>query len=662
MGEVGGKICYACKRGSRWKQGSDGNTPTALEQMLTMASRFGHLGCITESLNEGADVNARHPLGHTALMKATQYNNPQCVDLLIKAGADVNKLHPKGYTALTIASCDGHNKCLYLLLKSGADVNIKYPIHFTPLMKASERGHDRCVKLLIKAGADINQELRFPELNKYLQERARNKCVDLLTKAGKDIEQKTLVSFVERYVAKRRSESYTATALSIALCEGHDRCADLLLKFGAKVKVQCLLESASRGNLSYLKKLVLKYGGNVNGRSKWDVLSPLMAAAGHGHYECVDFLIKAEAHVNASHCWDNSTALKYAATAECADLLIKAGADVNYPDYFGNTALHSVSPSEHNKFINLLIDSGADVNLCNDERQTALATAARRGLSSIVNCLIKAGANVNNVDQFGRTALQYFTAYPICLPKKDTNEELWNSLHDLVQLPSEYGKYDECAVLLIEAGADVNIKDKYGNTPLNDAVASGLDKCVNILIAAGADVNTTNAKGNTVLHMVFDPVGPMSVICTGVIKSIRTVLQAGAKINIRNIHGQKALHFSIFKGVVGKEQCSCNGQCRKNVAHLLFAAGETVGEIVDYGSPEQRLYLKHICREAIRKHLLKLEPHTHLFGRVPRLGLPSSLSRYLLYCMSLDDDIETNSNEDIDAVLSTVMSALGISS
>ena len=37
----------------------------------------------------------------------------------------------------------------------------------------------------------------------------------------------------------------------------------------------------------------------------------------------------------------------------------------------------------------------------------------------------------------------------------------------------------------------------------------------------------------------------------------------------------------------------------------------------------------------IRKHLLKLDPHQHLFKRVPKLGLPSALSRYLLYNVAL---------------------------
>ena len=56
------------------------------------------------------------------------------------------------------------------------------------------------------------------------------------------------------------------------------------------------------------------------------------------------------------------------------------------------------------------------------------------------------------------------------------------------------------------------------------------------------------------------------------------------------------------------------------------------------------LSLKSICREAIRKHLINIDPHQHLFGRILQLGLPSSVAEYLLYNMSLDDPVH-NINE-----------------
>ena len=47
--------------------------------------------------------------------------------------------------------------------------------------------------------------------------------------------------------------------------------------------------------------------------------------------------------------------------------------------------------------------------------------------------------------------------------------------------------------------------------------------------------------------------------------------------------------------------------------------------------------LTHLCREVIRNRLLDVEPHEHLFWRIPRLNL-SGLTSFLLY--SLSPDIE----------------------
>ena len=96
---------------------------------------------------------------------------------------------------------------------------------------------------------------------------------------------------------------------------------------------------------------------------------------------------------------------------------------------------------------------------------------------------------------------------------------------------------------------------------------------------------------------------------------------------------------------------------------VLFAAGEildgTTLEGKDLLGHDRKVHvpgyllfddlkfnLKHLCREAIRKHLLKLDPHIHLFIRVPELGLPKSLTEYVLYDQTLDkDDTGYDDNE-----------------
>ena len=96
---------------------------------------------------------------------------------------------------------------------------------------------------------------------------------------------------------------------------------------------------------------------------------------------------------------------------------------------------------------------------------------------------------------------------------------------------------------------------------------------------------------------------------------------------------------------------------------LLLAAGEIIGDVSmvirdEFGNttvkllpdhlqfPQQKLCSKHMCRQAIRNHLIHLDPHRHLFHRIPQMGLDEILSSYLLYDVSLDDnDNQTDLNQ-----------------
>ena len=108
-------------------------------------------------------------------------------------------------------------------------------------------------------------------------------------------------------------------------------------------------------------------------------------------------------------------------------------------------------------------------------------------------------------------------------------------------------------------------------------------------------------------------------------------------MNIVNSQNQNALLHHIYqhrRGFFPHDDDSC-ATCL-----LLFTAGESTDGLDSIPHcllfEDLKLNLKHICREAIRKHLLDVDPHTHLFIRVPQLQLPSSLTEYLLYNLSLN--------------------------
>ena len=63
--------------------------------------------------------------------------------------------------------------------------------------------------------------------------------------------------------------------------------------------------------------------------------------------------------------------------------------------------------------------------------------------------------------------------------------------------------------------------------------------------------------------------------------------------------------------------------------------------------------LMGMCREVIREHLLDLDPYTHLFYRVTRLGLPASLVSYLVFDQTLDD------NDDDDFIFDNEENKMG---
>ena len=56
---------------------------------------------------------------------------------------------------------------------------------------------------------------------------------------------------------------------------------------------------------------------------------------------------------------------------------------------------------------------------------------------------------------------------------------------------------------------------------------------------------------------------------------------------------------------------------------------ETKVQVPDYLKPPE-FSLKHLCGEIIPKPQLDIDPHQHLFGRIPQLGLPSLVTEYLL--------------------------------
>eukprot|EP01102_Stenamoeba_stenopodia_P021749 TRINITY_DN8853_c0_g1_i1.p1 TRINITY_DN8853_c0_g1~~TRINITY_DN8853_c0_g1_i1.p1 ORF type:complete len:278 (+),score=57.43 TRINITY_DN8853_c0_g1_i1:424-1257(+) len=137
--------------------------------------------------------------------------------------------------------------------------------------------------------------------------------------------------------------------------------------------------------------------------------------------------------------------------------------------------------------------------------------AAYFGRGDIVKALLEMGADVQITDSIGRTPIHYSA-----MSNKEASAI--RSLH--------------------EHGADINATDKYGMTPLHVAYQRRQHRALQELLILGADVN----KGkDTVLHWAAKD-GDESLVSL--------FLNHGSKVNARNECGETPLYLACRKGFV----------------------------------------------------------------------------------------------------------------
>lgn len=94
--------------------------------------------------------------------------------------------------------------------------------------------------------------------------------------------------------------------------------------------------------------------------------------------------------------------------------------------------------------------------------------------------------------------------------------------------------------LLLNCGAQVDIQNAYGNTPLHTACLNGHLPVCQELLAANADIEATNYRGMTPLHIAA--AGTHGVDC------LNFLLEQKVNINKQSIDGRTALHMTAIHG------------------------------------------------------------------------------------------------------------------
>jgi len=150
--------------------------------------------------------------------------------------------------------------------------------------------------------------------------------------------------------------------------------------------------------------------------------------------------------------------------AAAARALLKAGADPDALDAQRYDIVTIAAVADDVPMLRLALDGGAKAtNVTSPYDGTALIAAAHLGHDEVVHMLIAAGAPLDHVNNLG-----------------------WTALIESIVLGDGGKRHVATLKALVGAGANVNLADRAGATPLTLAKTRGYAEMVTILEAAGA--------------------------------------------------------------------------------------------------------------------------------------------------------------------------------
>ncbi|AXH62617.1 MULTISPECIES: ankyrin repeat domain-containing protein [Providencia] len=197
----------------------------------------------------------------------------------------------------------------------------------------------------------------------------------------------------------------------------------------------------------------------------------------------------------------NSQANSLVSLAEQGNLqsvksLVEQGVDIEQRDSRQRTALMGATHENHLEVARFLIEQGADVNARDNMQDSPYLYAGARGLQEILVLTLQHGADLKSTNRYGGTALipaaerghvaTVKTLIDAGVDVNHVNRLGWTALIEAIILGDGSDKYAQIVTELIKGGADVNLADGSGISPLTLAKSKGYRNLIEILERSGA--------------------------------------------------------------------------------------------------------------------------------------------------------------------------------
>ncbi|MCP4147348.1 MAG: hypothetical protein GY757_06315 [bacterium] len=378
------------------------------------------------------------------------------------------------------------HRLLEKMISNGADINCGDE-HSSPLMAAIHWRPYKTVNLLLKHGADAN----FTDSN--------GNTPLMIAASLSDSPSLGKIKSLLRYKADISIKNKLGQSVfSFASGSRNKKVFDFLLVYKNKMAspvISCadIVSSVEKISLADFKAI---YNPMSHSPAECcdvvdlDCNTPLIQAARFNRRDILSFLIEKGFPLD---CRNRSgfSALEVAVMHfrdDAALILLDAGADAEETDKCGRSLLFFAVSSFNANMVNLLLERGCNAKCVDDHNCSLLMSAAGNVSNSSVSenaalvfdCLIRNGVAPDTVDCDENSALM-----------------LASGMNNYIAYTAELDGIKAAVRLLVEAGANVGRANKDGKTALHAAAFHNYIQCCALLLRAGADGSLKDRFGLT---------------------------------------------------------------------------------------------------------------------------------------------------------------------
>ena len=531
----------------------DGNTA------LHLAAKVNEADLASFLIIKGADTEIRNKAGDTALHVAVKNDSIDAAKVLAIVHGNIFAKDASGNMALELALAKGDNWYDAMITRQTGEVrdeNGQSIVHYF-VKTRDEKAIEKCIQVGIPLSVKDNNgktplHLAFESADNAAAIRIASKLI----LADAELVRGDFAYFEDAVKTHNMILRFNdgQTPLHIATIEGHTGIVDYILNQKTSLRLSDILgaqdisgatplhEAVRYGRVD-IARLLLGAGAKVDALDSLGKTPLLLIIPVESQYTVYATLLQYRANINQKDMYGDTVlhvATMSNAPANVLELLVKNRASVNERNKQGVTPIEIAIEQEHSEQVDFFAKHNADIFAENMEGDSPLSKALSRPTPDMLKMLVTS-ENINSKDSSGNTALHVAIQkdalfdYIKYLVDAGADVNARNKNGDSVLFMTVKKNRKDVGDLLLEKNADIFATNVQNDSPLRVALTNGGN--LQDWLITSKTLNTTDGSGNTPLHYASEWQLNSAII---------SLIQKGAKVTAENANGESAL-FSAVK-------------------------------------------------------------------------------------------------------------------